>query len=163
MSEFCRHRYSWSYVDEVVENQGKLFDRIHEYCPGIDVEKFINDYMRSKFREWMDEGHAYELTLEPEDMWKRMCNLDKYKPSKGDRLYGFMPDWIGQFYAKFQWYCGIKSKDVVDLIPVSFLKNSYNCLHDLDLQIAVEKVASQIASKQGLKLPVPKWYLEESK
>ncbi len=51
-----------------------------------------------------------------------------------------MPDLIGEFYAYYQWYYDIASSEVVKKIPVSFLKIAYAGLHDLELELAVEKV-----------------------
>ena len=51
-----------------------------------------------------------------------------------------MPDWIGEFYAYYQWYYNLPSAELVKKIPVDFLEKSYYGLHDLDLQLAVQKV-----------------------
>ena len=51
-----------------------------------------------------------------------------------------MPDWIGEFYAYYQWYYGIPSAEVVKRIPLDFLKKAYYGLHDLELDLAVQKV-----------------------
>ena len=40
----------------------------------------------------------------------------------GNALEGFMPFWIGEFYAYYQWYYNLPSAEVVRKIPVSFLK-----------------------------------------
>lgn len=53
-----------------------------------------------------------------------------------------MPDWIGEFYAYYQWYYNIPSSEVVKKIPVSFLMKAYSGLHDLDLDLAVKKVGA---------------------
>ena len=53
---------------------------------------------------------------------------------------GFMPDWIGEFYAYYQWYYNIPSSVVIQKIPVEFLKKAYYGLHDLELELAVKKV-----------------------
>ena len=60
------------------------------------------------------------------------------KPGKA--LEGFMPDWIGEFYAYYQWYFNLPSSEVILKIPVAFLKKAYYGLHDLDLKLAVKKV-----------------------
>lgn len=31
-----------------------------------------------------------------------------------------MPDWIGEFYAYYQWYYNIPSSEVVKKVPVDF-------------------------------------------
>lgn len=45
--------YSEAYLDEVVENQGKLFDFVAQSFPNKDTEDFINAYYG-----------LHELTLE---------------------------------------------------------------------------------------------------
>ena len=67
---------------------------------------------------------------------------------KGVSNGGFAPNWIGQFYALFQWTYHLASKDVVELIPVRFMFEGYPGLHDFDLQIAVYKVGEQCGLKE---------------
>ena len=54
---------------------------------------------------------------------------------------GFMPDWIGRFYAMYQWMERKSSRETLADVPLQFLKTAYAGLHDLDLNLAVEKVA----------------------
>ena len=42
--------YAEEYLNDVVENQGKLFDFIAQTYPDKDTEEFINTYMASKTR-----------------------------------------------------------------------------------------------------------------
>ena len=51
-----------------------------------------------------------------------------------------MPDRIGEFYAHYQWYYNIPSWEVIEKVPLDFLKKAYSGLHDLDLDLAVRKV-----------------------
>lgn len=55
-------------------------------------------------------------------------------------MLGFVPDWIGEFYAYYQWYYNLPSAVLVKKIPVDFLIKAYPGLHDLDLELAVKKV-----------------------
>lgn len=48
--------YDRTYLSDVVENQGKLFDFISLDFPDKDTEDFINTYMKSKVRKSIDEG-----------------------------------------------------------------------------------------------------------
>ena len=43
--------YAEEYLNDVVENQGKLFDFIAQTYPDKDTEEFINTYMASKTRK----------------------------------------------------------------------------------------------------------------
>lgn len=136
--------YSESYLKEVVENQGKLFDSVREFEPGIDVESFIEKYMISKTRKYIDDGQAYVCTLAPDELWNYFRKTDNYTPNKGNPMRGFSADWIGQFYAYFQWYYNMASENVIKLVPLEFIRAAYYGLHDLDLDLAVKKVGDQV-------------------
>lgn len=132
--------YSEVYLDDVVENQGKLFDFVAQSFPGKDTEDFINTYMTSKTRKCIDEAKAYVNTMDAKTLWEYFCNTEKYEMKNGKTLEGFMPDWIGEFYAYYQWYYDVPSAVVVKKIPLDFLKKAYFGLHDLELELAVKKV-----------------------
>lgn len=138
------YAYDLSYLNEIVETQGKLFEEVQEYEPGIDVEKFIYVYMNSQTRRYIDSAQAYVCTLDSKDLWNYFCKTDKFQASKGESISGFSVNWIGQFYAYFQWYYNIASKRVIELVPLDFIRVAYNGLHDLELDLAVRKVGEQV-------------------
>lgn len=137
------HAYSEAYLQEVVETQGKLFDEVVDYEPGIDVKNFIESYMTSKTRHFIDNGQAYVCTLDARELWEYFCKTDGYRPNKGEAIGGFAADWIGRFYAYFQWYYAMPSRKVLELVPLDFIRAAYNGLHDLELDLAVKKVGEQ--------------------
>ena len=122
--------YAKEYVSDVVENQGKLFDLVAQKYPDKDTAAFINSYMASKTRKSIDEAKAYVNTMSAPELWDYFCKA----------IEGFMPDWIGEFYAYYQWYYNLPSSEVVKKVPVAFLEKAYGGLHDLDLDLAVQKV-----------------------
>ncbi|WP_455720418.1 hypothetical protein [Agathobacter sp.] len=132
--------YSDAYLGDVVENQGKLFDFVAQSYPESDTVDFINTYMKSKTRKNIDEAMAYVNTMDAKELWKYFSDTENYNLKNGKSLGGFMPDWIGEFYAYYQWYYDIPSAEVVKKIPVNFLEKAYYGLHDLDLDLAVKKV-----------------------
>ena len=75
--------FSKSYLEEVVENQGKLFEYAEEHCPGIDVADFIESYMKSYTRAMVDEGQAYVCTMDAETLYNYFLENDKYEPKQG--------------------------------------------------------------------------------
>lgn len=135
--------FSETYLEEVIENQGELFNYAEEHCPGIDVADFIENYMKSHTRAMIDEGQAYICTMDAEALFSYFLENDKYVPKQGRIRGGFAPNWIGQFYALFQWIYMMPSKDVVRTLPVKFMLEAYPGLHDLDLQVAVRKVGNE--------------------
>ena len=132
--------YSEEYLNDVVENQGKLFDFVAQTFPNMDTEDFINTYMISKTRKSIDEAKAYVNTMDAKELWKYFSDTEQYQLKDGEALEGFMPDWIGEFYAYYQWYFNIPSSELIQKIPVDFLKKAYYGLHDLELDLDVQKV-----------------------
>ena len=128
------------YLNDVVENQGKLFDLIAQQYPDMDTESFINTYMTSKTRKSIDESKAFVNTMDAKELWHYFITTENYTFKPGESLKGFLPDWIGEFYAYYQWYYNIPSVDVIKKVPIGFLKKAYHGLHDLDLELAVQKV-----------------------
>ena len=132
--------YKKVYLDDVVENQGKLFDFVASAFKDKDTEDFINAYMTSKTRKSIDESQAYVNTMTATELWKYFCDTEHYVLKEGNALRGFMPDWIGEFYAYYQWYYNLPSAEVIKKIPLDFLIKAYHGLHDLELDLAVKKV-----------------------
>ena len=94
--------YSEVYLNDVVENQGKLFDLVSQKYPDKDTFEFINAYMSSKTRKSIDESQAYVNTMSAPELWDYFCKTDGFVLKNGKALEGFMPDWIGEFYAYYQ-------------------------------------------------------------
>ena len=76
------------------------------------------------------------------ELWDYFRKTEGYQLKEGKALEGFLPDWIGEFYAYYQWYYNIPSSEVVKKVPVDFLVKAYAGLHDLDLALAVQKVGA---------------------
>lgn len=132
--------YSELYLSDVVENQGKLFDFVAQSFEDKDTEDFITAYMLSQTRRSIDESQAFVNTMSALELWEYFCRNEKYVLKAGKAMKGFMPDWIGKFYAYYQWYFDLSSAEIIKKIPLDFLKKSYYGLHDLDLELAVRKV-----------------------
>ena len=134
------HAYPRAYLDDVVEAQGKLFDLVAHDHPDMDTADFIVHYMKSAARKHIDNAQAYVCTMDYKELWDYFQKNELYSLRRGESLQGFLPDWIGEFYAYYQWFYNIPSAELVNHIPVNYLINAYPGLHDLDLDLAVQKV-----------------------
>lgn len=132
--------YAKDYLNDVVENQGKLFDFVAQTYPDKDTKDFIQTYMLSKTRKSIDEAKAYVNTMDARALWDYFTETENYVLKSGKAMEGFMPDWLGEFYAYYQWYFNMPSAEVVKKVPIDFLMKAYYGLHDLDLDLAVKKV-----------------------
>ena len=135
--------YSKYYLNDVVENQGKLFDFVAQNFSDKNTEDFIKTYMQSKTRKSIDEAKAYVNTMSAKELWDYFTETENYVLKSGKAIDGFMPDWIGEFYAYYQWYYNIPSSEVLKKVPLDFLKKAYYGLHDLELDLAVRKVGEE--------------------
>lgn len=132
--------YSKAYLDEVIENQGKLFDYVAMEYSEMDTEDFIRSYMKSETRRYVDEAQAFVCTMDAQELWDYFRQKEQYVLKKGKALKGFISDWIGEFYAYYQWEYNIPSRELIEKVPLAYLKKAYAGLHDLDLELAVKKV-----------------------
>lgn len=107
--------YSKDYLYDVVENQGKLFDFIAQSFPNMD----------------------------PKELWTYFMKREYYVLKPGKAINGFMPNWVGEFYAYYQGYYNIPSSDVIKKVPLEFLKKAYYGLHDLEFDLEVERVGKE--------------------
>ena len=132
--------YAEVYLNDVVENQGKLFDMVAQDYPDIDTRDFINAYMNSKTRKSIDEAKAYVNTMDAKELLQYFLSTENYSLKAGKAIDGFAPDWMGEFYAYYQWFYNMSSAEIIKKISVDFLLKAYRGLHDLDLNLAVQKV-----------------------
>ena len=133
-------RFPEVYLEQVVETQGALFDAFAAQRPDRSTEDFIVAYMKSRTRAEIDAGQAWVATLEADDLLLRFLP-GGYVPTPGSAIAGFVPDWIGRFYATAQWMLDETSSRMVERFPLHFLEAAYPGLHDLELDLAVRKAA----------------------
>lgn len=83
---------------------------------------------------------VYVNTMSAEELLKYFLSTENYTKKSGKAMRGFMPGWIGEFYAYYQWYYNIPSREVIEKVSLKFLEKAYYGLHDLELELAVKKV-----------------------
>jgi len=140
------HPYDAAYLQEIAETQGSLFERLQDTIPLADGLAFIRNYMKSDTRAYLDKGDVYLATLSTDDLMRHYQSVEAKPMETGRPLRGFAPNWMGQFYAQYQWRTGMPSREIVDRISPEWLAAAYPGLHDLDLGVAVEKVARAASS-----------------
>ena len=101
------------YLRDVVENQGKLFDYVAQNFPDKDTGDFINAYMMSKTRKCINESQAYVITMDARELWDYFTKNEQYSMKLGRCIEGSIPDWIGEFYAYYQWYYALPSSEIL--------------------------------------------------
>lgn len=151
------HPYNFAYLQEISETQGALFENLQDSAPEVDGLEFIRSYMKSDTRRFLDGGDVYLATLGPRGLMEYYQTEEPHEAKRGSPLKGFTPNWIGQFYAQYQWRTGELSSDIVDRIPPEWLASAYPGLHNLDVRLAVEKVAAEIGNAAPNRSGMLKW------
>ena len=128
-----------SYLDQVVETQGELFESLQDSGCRLDGVDFITRYLGSRTRRQLDDGHAYFLTLDAAHLRDKFLEEAAGTLSPGEPFAGFLPAWLGRFYAYAQWKRGLYSAELVKRLPVADMAVCYAGAHDLDLDLAVER------------------------
>ena len=136
--------FSEAYLSEVVATQGKFFESLQDDYPTSDAADLMEAYLRSSTRRQLDEGHAYYLTLDAVRLRDLFLEESGYVPRPGRPLCGFLPNWLGRFYAYSQWHWNVSSALLVERLPVADLAALYPGAHDLDLALAVQKIGAPL-------------------
>lgn len=133
------HPYSELYLDDVIELQGKLFEKAADLTSEEGFEDFVNKFMSSKTRSYLDYAHPYVANMNKDELMQYYQEVDHYEFLPGTSNFGFMPRWLGEFYALYQWEGGISSEELIRQIPYENLVRAYPGLCDLDLKSAVKR------------------------
>ena len=136
--------YPIAYRDEIVETQGRLFGRFQSEHPDADGQDFITAYMRGETRARIDDAAAILSNMTAEELSEEFATHEGYVARPGCALDPFAADWIGQFYAYYQWQTGERSRDIIVRFPTQVMCAAYPGLHDLDLPLAVERMAGNM-------------------
>lgn len=80
--------YAEAYLNDVVENQGNLFELVSQNYPNSDTVDFIRAYMTSKTRKYIDESQAYVNTMDAKELWDYFCKKDGYQLKSGKAIQG---------------------------------------------------------------------------
>ena len=133
--------YSDLYLSEICRTQGHVFYNIREALPGVDEQWFIEAYMRSHVRHMLDQASprfaampSYELI----DWFIENEQNGEYK--RGAEWGGFLPQWAGHIYARYQWRYDVPSAALLELLPLTEISRVYPALHQAGWDVAVEKI-----------------------
>lgn len=100
----------------------------------VKGERFIT--MRYKFIaiDWL-----YWMTLIPSILIDKLPLSEVQKTAEWQDTWE--AEWFGEFYAWYQYLTNIPSVQIAESVSPEFLHAHYNVLHDLDIRLAVKKLA----------------------
>ena len=123
------------YVADVAEETGELFGSWAE--EHLNMDEMVTRYLSSSFRENVDRRYAKFCT----QTWKEMAR--HFEDVPGNRAYdSVLCDWLGNFYTYLQERTQKSSRVLIEEYPFETMYARSNVLHDLDMALAISRVAS---------------------
>ena len=104
----------------------------------IEYKRVLTLKNGEKTRRTVHGNTQLECMKKMEELEKELNTNNKPK-NKQTLVEGFYAGLDREFYAYYQWYYNISGSEVLQKIPVEFLKKAYYGLHDLQLELAVKK------------------------
>ena len=132
-------------MDEVVENQGKLFEYAEDYCPGMDIEDFIDHYMNSRTRSLIDEGQAYVSTLKWTVVAKRIDELIAVGRYMSNREMEYLPEYEKDVLAR-DIHSFFRDQPKTFLRPYPYGSDYYRAIEQIRPQLDDLKQVKEILS-----------------
>ena len=140
--------YDELYIAEIKHTQGKVFDKIRDELPGVDEKWFIEKYMRSNIRRLLDSANPKLAAKPAPELITAFINREcggEYK--RGEEWGGFLPQWVGEMYALYQWQYETPSAELIEILPLYDMERMYIPGHQMGWDAAVKKIYSVVQAK----------------
>lgn len=124
------------YIGDLAEETGTLFG--HWADNHLDMNQMVTRYLGSRLRENSDKRYARYCT----QSWDEMA--DQFPNIYGEQAYdATLCEWLGHFYTYLQGYTKKSSRELIEQYPFLVMYPRSKVLHDLDMDLAIKKVAEQ--------------------
>ena len=146
--------YDKDLYPEIMDLQGDLFYCIRNKLPGVDEKWFINNFMKSRIRSYLDKGNfKYAYMSHNAVLNYFLCEMSGSDIShgvfipadyvRGGSIYGDLM-WIGMMYSYYQWRTGISSEELIDKLTVDDMERIYPALHQMGWEAGANKIHSVV-------------------
>lgn len=136
-----------------------IFTNPYRVFPSIDIPWFIDYYMKSDIRKYLDVGDPHYMCMESIRAldYMKEAGLENYPKSDKtiDNYYGDSIMWVAMMYCHLQLYFGFSSKDLSELIPCDEMLNAFIVGHERGFRAQAEHMYDDYL--RG-KLPLPEDY-----
>lgn len=130
------HAYDESYLADAKDHLGDMFDYAVNTL-GMELTEAFERFAYSSVGEMFEKGHPLFLAgMSGSDLARRMLEATgRPGPYPKYEFTGYSPEyWTGWALAHFQWYSGIRFKDIHRYgLPVEDIREMYYPLHEADV------------------------------
>ena len=125
------------YIEEDTELMGLLFEYMFQIANNIDMDIFVEDFMKSTLRKALDWCDAQLLNLHP----KRLLEIYIKHDLVGNDIFSKLDEpsqfreneliWIGEAYVRLSIYKDWSSKETIENIPFKVMRSAYLAGHEM--------------------------------
>lgn len=134
-----QHAYDKIYLNEICISQSELFTKVLFLKPHVDIDQFITDYMHSDIRRMIDSAWPRWASSPANEILDGFIEQENYVIPTGQcRMDEDMAIWVGDYYARYQWYWNISSADLITWFPTMELGPRYPGMHSKNMEILIE-------------------------
>ena len=131
--------YPKIYLSDVQQFQGNLFAHVQELHPTCNMDEFVRAYFLSQQHRGMDWGNPHFLCLCGKELYSGYIAEGLGFQEGMGYLNGTDMRWIGEFYARYQWECAVKSEELLRQLPPIEAARIYPTFHTFSIPRAVEE------------------------
>ena len=137
--------YSELYASDIIEHQGYVFLNIREELPDVDEKWFIEAWMKSEIRQYLDTATPKWAGMPPQELiWWFVHHECEGEYRKGEKWGGFLPQWVGIMYSLYQWKFELPSAKIIEVLPLDVMEKLYVPYHQLGDEAAVYKLHNYV-------------------
>ena len=133
--------YSESYLSDAKDRLSQFFDYLIKDC-GMKADWIASIFLSSGYAEQFERGNPAILAGMSGIELARVVVEATYKKKKlPEPRYseGFSPEyWAGWALAEYQWYSGMRFKDIFERIKLSEIIPMYSVYHEMDVSKFIE-------------------------
>lgn len=135
------HAYSEFYLSDAKDRLSQFFDYLIKDC-GMKADWVASIYLSSGYAEQFERGNPAILAGMSGIELARVVVEATYKKKKlPEPRYseGLSPEyWAGWALAEYQWYSGMRFKDIFERVKLSEIIPMYSVYHEMDISKFIE-------------------------
>ena len=135
------HAYSEFYLSDAKDRLSQFFDYLINDC-GMKADWVASIFLSSRYAEQFERGNPAILAgMSGSELGRAVVKTTYKKKKLPEPGYaeGLSPEyWAGWALAEYQWYSGMRFKDIFERVKLSEIIPMYSVYHEMDISKFIE-------------------------
>ena len=141
--------YSESYLSDAKDRLSQFFDYLIKDC-GMKADWVASIFLSSGYAEQFERGNPAILAgMSGIELARAVVEATYKKKKLPEPRYseGLSPEcWAGWALAEYQWYSGMRFKDIFERVKLSNIISMYSVYHEMDISKFIETMDEKCAT-----------------